>query len=636
MSANKKKSGMPQPQYHQARRLLLILVLGAALVASVVAWPIVQARMLSPEVTTPVVPTGTATPSPSPTATPEPSQTALPSPTAGQPVLAASLPTPLDQGSIVLAVRENGFSHLFLYRPQIQPLTRLTWGAWDDITPAISPDGSQIAFSSNRDGQWDLYLLDISSGELKRVTDTPTYDASPSFSPDGRWLAYETLVDEDGGGLEIYIRSMDNQQDPIRLTNDPAADYSPAWSPKGRQIAFVSNRGGDADIWLADLDQVDNRFQNLSRSQDSNEDHPTWSPDGASLAWASSSSEGVQSVFVWDGSHARYSGSGCWPAWSPDGNELLAGLQTPNQTYLTGYDRWRLGLILPPLALSGALKGLDWGNDQFPDPLPASFEQASQATPGALWQPALTPLADVPNGRQRVVSLDGVEAPNPMLNDLVDESFQALRKRVAAEAGWDFLSNLENAFVPLTAPLAPGMGEDWLYTGRAFAFNTLPVNAGWVMVVREDLGSQAYWRVYLRTRFQDGSQGEPLHSQPWNFSARFSGDVRSYEQGGALLQTVPTGYWLDFTALAAAYGWERLPALNTWRSAVATSHFNEFVLSDQQDWRDAMLELYPGEVLITPTAVIPTTQLPTRTPRPTRTPTPTRRPYSTRTPSPTP
>jgi TolB protein len=200
------------------------------------------------------------------------------------------------------------------------------------------------------------------------------------------------------------------------------------------------------------------------------------------------------------------------------------------------------------------------------------------------------------------------------LHDLVDEAFKALRIRLAEEAGWDFLETLENAFVPLTSPLPPGLGDDWLYTGRAFAFNPLPLNAGWLVVVPEQFAAQTYWRVYLKARHQDGSQGLPLHDYPWDFNARYTGDPLVYEQGGKLTADIPPGYWVDFTALAAVYGWERLPALSIWRSAYFAARFNEFVLSDNLSWAASMQELYPPEALITPTFAAPPTLTPTPTP----------------------
>ena len=322
---------------------------------------------------------------------------------------------------------------------------------------------------------------------------------------------------------------------------------------------------------------------------------------------------------------------GDWPAFSPDGKTLLAGMFQPNQDYLTAYPSSQSGLVLLPVALDGALHGLDWGASQTPTAvLREQYRQAALETPGQLYQISLAPTGEIP-GRQQVIELPDVQAPQPYLHDFVDEAFNALRARLAEEVGWDFLSSLENAYTPLTSPLDPGMGNSWLYTGRAFAVVTVPINAGWMAVVREDFGQHTYWRVYLRSRYQDGSAGIPLHALPWDFNARLGGDVLAYEQGGVLMDSLPTGYWVDLTRLAAAYGWERQPALATWRSSYRAARFNEFVITGGLDWRTAMLELYPKEVLITPSPVVLPSNTPTRTPRWYQTPTPT----NTLTPRPT-
>ncbi len=435
--------------------------------------------------------------------------------------------------------------------------------------------------------------------------------------------------------LEIFIRPVDGSQPPVRLTGDPAADLAPAWSPGGRQIAFVSNRTGENEIWLADLDRIEDRFQNISRAPLSADTCPGWSPDSSHLAW-SADQDGYSTILISDLAQpgaARIVGSGSCPAWSPSGAWLVAALETPNRSYLTAYAPDSSGLLLPPLALSGSVDDLTWSTASLPNPLPTSLTIAARQAPTPAWQTALTPDASVPGGRQRLVTIQDVDAPYPILQDLVDEAFNALRTDLAVRIGWDPLSSLENAFVPLTSPLFPGMLEDWLYTGRAFALNTTPINAGWMVVIREDYGAQTYWRLMLRTRFQDGSQGRPLMDLPWNFNARYSGDPRAYEDGGALAQAIPPGYWFDLTSFAAAYGWERLPALTTWRYAVPAARFNEFARSGGQDWYTAMRELYPAEALNTPTIVVPPTHTPTITRRPTLTPTPTRTRFPTRTPT---
>jgi TolB protein len=245
---------------------------------------------------------------------------------------------------------------------------------------------------------------------------------------------------------------------------------------------------------------------------------------------------------------------------------------------------------------------------------------------------AITQLAEGPIQRYALNPLNDVQAPYPQLHDLVDESFEALRQRVIEEAGWDALAALTNAFVPLTASLDPGLGEDWLLTGRAFTLNPLMSNAGWMVALRQDFGTQTYWKLYLRTHLQDGTQGEPLHDPPWDLAARYGLDPRSYEQGGTYAEVLP-GYWLDFTTLARQYGWERVPALPNWRTYYSGARFTEFAMTGGLDWYSAMLEIYPKEVLVTPTHIQPPSPTPTRTPRPTRTPVPTRTPRPTRTPT---
>lgn len=629
--------------------LINLLVLGGLIfgIGWAMKWPGISAPLISAE-QSPTF-TITALPSIPPTQTithqPTLSPTHQPTGTPVPPTVTAS-PQPigtltLNQGLIILALDEGGNTHLFAYQPeeagagQPLPLTRLTYGPWDDINPAINPSGQTIAFASNRNGYWDIYLLDLSSGGITRLTDTLEYEAAPAWSPDSKWLAYEVYANKN---LEVKIQSISTPEDTVLLTNNPAADFSPAWSADGRRIAFVSNRSGEDEIWLADLDKSEaQRFQDISLNPNGRDTHPTWSPDGTSLVWVSevngmhslcqvtlttSADTGTQTTV----SSQRNLGSGDWPAWSADGETILTLLQAPNQTYLTAYRTSHQGLVLPAIQLPGNVYGLSWGKVALPSPVQAIYQQAAELSATPLYSPRLMTQPQDNGGRYQLSPLTGVDAPHPYLHDLVDESFQSLRTRIAAETGWDFLASLENAYVPLTSPLGPGMGDDWLYTGRAFAINSLPINAGWLLVVREDIGPETYWRVYLRALYQDGSAGMPMHEIPWDFNARNNGNTGAYEQGGANQSSIPEGYWIDFTERAYFYGWERLPALSTWRVSYPAARFNEFAFKGDMDWYTAMLELYPPEVMLTPTAVIP----------PTRTFTPTSRWYVSPTPTLTP
>jgi len=518
-----------------------------------------------------------------------------------------------DPGVIVFSMSDGSFKHLFALNPQTMVVSRLTDHPWDDIHPALSPDGSRLAFSSRRNRYWNLYILDLHSGELTQVTDTFEYEGAPSWSPDGQWLAYETYAQ---GNLDIYVQSIqDLTQPPIQLTNGPSADHSPAWSPKGRKIAFVSNRNGDEEIWAAHLDQVEDRFTNLTNNPGSSDLHPNWSPDGRYLAWTGRFND-ADHIRILDTENPQLPPSpptiGTYPVWSPSGDALLIRQGTIGQVSLSAFQVTGNQLALPFTLLPGEIFGMDWDNGQAKDLLQSHYLQ-SPAQPPVLWDPILTLAPQALPGRYGIVEIPDVNVEFPYLHDAVDESFQALRREAGRQSGWDLLGNLEYAYLPITEAPNPGNVDEWLLTGRAFALNPLPIQAGWMAIVREDISGQVYWRMYIRTRFQDGSQGQPMKAKPWLLEARFSNDPRMYEQGGTY-GDIPEGYWIDFTELASRYGWLPVPALHNWRTYHQAARFNQFVWTDGLSWEAAMAQLYPPEALVLPTIIPSLTITPSLTP----------------------
>jgi TolB protein len=548
-----------------------------------------------------------------PTHSPEPTLAITIEPTHPRPTEPVAFPTlppnPVSaeeglkkEGVFIFAMTDGNYSHLFMYHPMYQALTRLTDGGWNDADPSVSPDGTLMAFSSQRNGYWDIYILDLTNNQLTRLTDTPQYDGKPTWSPDSKWIAFETYLDDN---LEIEILStVDSKAPPIRLTNDPASDFAPAWSPQGRELAFVSTRGGDEDVWIARLDVADNRFTNVSHRPKSRETHPAWSPDGNLLAWSSDES-GSPMLVTWDSRTPDKTpipvDSGDVPVWNPQGDSLLASIQTVKESLLAVYSTNGGQLLYPLTRIPGSIHGLQWRADPTQRLLRALPPLPNATNPAApLWTAALSTNPMPPKGRFGVVPLPDVTVPFAYLHDAVDESFNALRQEVAKETGWDFLANLENAYVPFNEPPSPDMSPNWQFTGRAIALNTMPLNAGWMMIVREDLSGQTYWRIYLKARYQDGSQGKPLIDQPWDMNARYLGIPQDYEAGGRY-HSMPVGYWIDFTDIAARYGWQRLPSQTDWRTYFTGARFNLYVITDGLDWNAAMAEIYPPEALVTPT-----------------------------------
>lgn len=542
-----------------------------------------------------------------------------------------------DFGTLFFSARSSARSHIWGYVPGDPAPFQVTAGPWDDEDPAVSPDGTKLAFTSHRDGNWELYLLDLTSLELRRLTETAAYEGHPTWSPDGLWLAYEVYM---GDNLDVWIMPIDLGQPPLQLTTHPEADYAPNWDPNGRRIAFVSHRDRSPQIYLANLDQPEDRFKKLSNSSGSSSD-PVFDPSGERVAFSVQGSGGSQVWVLGSGEAGSMTlGQGRAPTWSPDGSQILAIMDLPSNSHLQVYSVGGLSVLPFGVPIQGALESLTWSSTGVSTELtrsastnPTSTELYSRSTshPGGA------------GGRLQLVPVQGVRAPNAVLSDAVDEAFKALRARIVEDAGWDFLESLENAFVGLNDPLPPGLAfNDWLYTGRAFSFNTGAAQAGWVEVAREERGGKTYWRVYLRTAQQDGSLGEPLQTPVWDFSTRNAGDPEAYDQGGSWKEEIPTGYYIDFTQLASDFGFERLPALSNWRTYYPATRFNEFVLTDGLTWDEAMLELYPPSAIITPTPYRTPTNTPTRTPRPSPTPwwwywrsptpSPTMTPYLTPTP----
>ena len=150
---------------------------------------------------------------------------------------------------------------------------------------------AQIAFSSNRDGNFEIYVMDDDGGNLRRLTNHPDRDFSPSWSPDGKRIAF--VSNRDGhvnirGRLTYEIYVMDaNGENQQNLTNDPHDDSDPSWSPDGKRIVFSSDRDNDRDHNI-EIYVMDNDGENQERLTNNltEDQYPSWSPDGKRIAFS--------------------------------------------------------------------------------------------------------------------------------------------------------------------------------------------------------------------------------------------------------------------------------------------------------------------------------------------------------------
>ncbi len=199
------------------------------------------------------------------------------------------------------------------------------------LAPSASPThlplggATALLFASNRGGAYqDLYLLDIGSGSITRLTQGESNTFPGPFSPNGKKIVFT------GFGLtHSYVGVMNaDGSDPSDITNQPNSDNGfPAWSPDGSQIAFTSRRDGNNEIYL--MDPYGNQLKQLTNSPN-DEFAPTWSPDGRQIAFLSdrNNTAGIYSIYIMnaDGSNVRRltndGGNDYAPAWSPDGAQI--------------------------------------------------------------------------------------------------------------------------------------------------------------------------------------------------------------------------------------------------------------------------------------------------------------------------
>jgi TolB protein len=137
----------------------------------------------------------------------------------------------------------------------------------------LSPDGKQLAVSSDRHGNQDLYILPAGGGELTPLTTDPTADWSPRWSPDGSEIAFYSYR---SGNRDIWV--MPARGGPARqITSDPGQDWFPSWSPDGREIAFHSTTA------TGSLSMVGAKGGEPRQVATGIATGAEWSPDGQSL-----------------------------------------------------------------------------------------------------------------------------------------------------------------------------------------------------------------------------------------------------------------------------------------------------------------------------------------------------------------
>ena len=226
---------------------------------------------------------------------------------------------------IAFASARDGDYEIYVMNVDGSNVRQLTYNSAIDRYPTWSPDGSQIAFASNREGPWELYIMDNDGGNTTRITVDAENDSAPVWSPDGTRLAYQTTQD-------IWVVNVDGtNQRPV--TASSGFDHAPSWSPDGTRLTFMSNRDGDWEIYVVNVDSGEESRLTQHRAA---HQYPVWSPSGDAFVFSSDRLNNDMEIytltitgtdlaldFTCCGRLTNLQGIDTTPNWSPDQQQVV-------------------------------------------------------------------------------------------------------------------------------------------------------------------------------------------------------------------------------------------------------------------------------------------------------------------------
>ena len=231
-------------------------------------------------------------------------------------------------GRIAFDSNRRGLEHVFTINPDGTGETQVTFGAGNEETARISPDGARIVFNSDAGGNVNVYQVNIDGSGLTRCTTDPAVDGGAFWAPDSKTIGFVSY--RDTGKPQVY--KMDTCGAAVtRLTNDGASDINGSWSPDGAHIAFATDQTGNNEVFQMNADGTGQTNCSNASAYDGS---PDYSPDGSEIAFQSGRDNPAQSgIYVMHGCGGAVrnvtavidptNGSNQdGPTWSPDGTKI--------------------------------------------------------------------------------------------------------------------------------------------------------------------------------------------------------------------------------------------------------------------------------------------------------------------------
>lgn len=272
---------------------------------------------------------------------------------APKPPVPAGPPLEPDPPQLLFSSNRDGQAEIYLCNLNGDNLRNLSHHPAQDTSPAWSPDGLRVVFTSTRDGdKRQLFVMDVDGTNVTQLTRGGDESRTPAWSPDGKSIAFVRHVN--GGNGQVFVMDA-NGENARNLTKHPSFSADPAWSPDGKRIAFTSDRGPNGfGLYVMDADGS-NLKELPTRPNRMGSVYPAWSPDGKTIAFSGMLNTGFLIILAIDADGknlrqvAREPSKNTFCTWSPDGKALaFANFQGPDsRVFMTDTSNW--GALHPQL-----------------------------------------------------------------------------------------------------------------------------------------------------------------------------------------------------------------------------------------------------------------------------------------------